>query len=308
MKVCFIGSGSIGQRHIQNWIKICDAHNTTCEIHLLRATSCLLSTNIKCFVHKEIRELQDLDTYYDAIFVTNPTYLHYTTLEKLKHYSKCFFVEKPVFENYNYNLEDLKLPEGNKYYVACPLRYTQVIEYAKALLRSEEIYSIRAISSSYLPDWRTNADYRNSYSAHKDQGGGVRIDLIHEWDYITYLFGFPKTVKLFYGKYSNLEIDSEDIAIYIAEYSDKLCEIHLDYLGRQPERKLELRTKDATYCIDILNASITKNGSFVCKYDEQPNDKYMMEMTNFWKIAFEDGENTNTLEHALDVLKLAMNP
>ena len=52
-------------------------------------------------------------------------------------------------------------------------------------------------------------DYRTVYSAHKAMGGGVTIDLIHEWDYLVELFGVPDKLYNFKGTYSDLEIDSD---------------------------------------------------------------------------------------------------
>lgn len=72
------------------------------------------------------------------------------------------------------------------------MRYTAIIQYIKQHLDMSQALSIRCICSTYLPNWHPNEDYRTSYSAHKDLGGGVSIDLIHEWDYITYLLGFPQ--------------------------------------------------------------------------------------------------------------------
>lgn len=43
-----------------------------------------------------------------------------------------------------------------------------------------------------------------------------------------------------YGKFSSLEIDSEDLAIYIAKYNNFLLEVHLDYFGKETQRYLEV--------------------------------------------------------------------
>ena len=59
------------------------------------------------------------------------------------------------------------------------------------------VYSARVLCSSYLPGWRPGVDYRTVYSAHKDMGGGVTIDLIHEWDYLVELFGKPEKMYNF---------------------------------------------------------------------------------------------------------------
>ena len=67
----------------------------------------------------------------------------------------------------------------------------------KKALPALSVYSARVLCSSYLPGWRPGVDYRTVYSAHKDMGGGVTIDLIHEWDYLVELFGKPEKMYNF---------------------------------------------------------------------------------------------------------------
>ena len=53
------------------------------------------------------------------------------------------------------------------------------------------------------------------------------------------------------GKISDLEIDSEDYAIYIAKYKDKIAELHLDYFGRKNIREIQIflrRYHNRRYC------------------------------------------------------------
>ena len=90
--------GSIGKRHIKNFAKICTDRKLEMEIHLLRSSKKELDNEIERLVSKEIYNYLDLDDCYDAIFITNPTYLHFDTIEQLKDKSKVFFVEKPVFD------------------------------------------------------------------------------------------------------------------------------------------------------------------------------------------------------------------
>ena len=41
-------------------------------------------------------------------------------------------------------------------------------------------------------NWRPKQDYHTSYSAYKNKGGGVLLDLSHELDYATWIFGSLK--------------------------------------------------------------------------------------------------------------------
>lgn len=303
MKVCFIGTGSIGQRHILNLSTVCSENNHDLEIHLLRSSTKPLPNDFSKYKHVYCDN--KLDTYYDAIFVTNPTHLHYACIKKYKNLSKHFFIEKPLFADPQADIDDLRLPMENKYYIACPLRYTRVLASARNLLKHREVFCASAISSSYLPGWRPNTDYTKSYSARHEQGGGVRLDLIHELDYLIDMFGFPGEVSAMCGKYSTLHINSEDLALYILRYPEKLVSIHLDYFGRQPLRCLTLYTEDSTLVYDIISSTVQENGVLTQCFNEDPNKKYLREMQNFYNIVVHNHASNNTLENSLRVLRIA---
>ena len=300
MKALFCGVGSIGKRHIRNLISL----EEDLELHLLRSTDRPLDEDIQSKVTKVAHSYEELDEWYDAIFITNPTYLHYDTMVHTKNLSDHFFVEKPIFDRDDISIEEFTLDPNKVYYVACPLRHTRVLMKAKEIVDESRVISARSISSSYLPAWRPGTDYRDTYSAHKDQGGGVKIDLIHEWDYLTHLFGFPEKSFELDGKYSDLEIDSEDYAIYIAAYKDKMVELHLDYFGRVTRRSCEIMTPDDFYIFDIANSRVLKNNEVLEEYSEEPNDKYIEEMKYFLKLMNGETDNINDLKHSINVMKL----
>lgn len=304
MKVCFFGLGSIGQRHLVNLNKICLDRNINLEIHAFRSGNRELSENINSYINKSIFDKESLDNDYDIIFITNPTNLHYETIELMVNKTKHMFIEKPIFDSIDFSLENLKLRENNIYYVACPLRYSNIISYLKENTKNEKIYSVRAICSSYLPNWR-NTDYRNTYSAKKSQGGGVSIDLIHEWDYLTYLFGFPIEILNLQGKFSHLEIDSEDLSVYIAKYKDKLIELHLDYFGINSKREIEIYTDKGCIKADLINNKIEFDYQDNIYFENKERDFYQQkELNHFLNIIEGKLENDNSIENAYKVLNM----
>lgn len=305
MKVCFFGLGSIGKRHLKNFTNICKNKKIDIEVHAFRSTNKELYEEIKNLVDKEIFIKDDLSTDYDIVFINNPTSMHYETIEFMKDKCKNMFIEKPIFDDIVYDLKKLDLTKGF-YYVACPLRYSNVVEYLKENIDIDKVYSVRAICSSYLPNWRKNIDYRKTYSAIKSQGGGVSIDLIHEWDYLTYIFGFPNNVFNFQDKFSNLEIDSEDLSVYIAKYSDKLVELHLDYFGRTSKREVEIYTDLGCIKGDFINNKVIfdYDKEYVIFYNEDNNYMYEKEMEYFLDCVINKKYKNSNINNAYNVLKL----
>ncbi len=306
-KIAIIGLGSIGTRHLHNIARVLGERNISFTIDLIRTGKGKeLDTKTKRFTNEVFYSYDNVPKDYDVIFITNPTYLHYETIKKYSPKTKHMFIEKPVFDKTDILIEELSLKNDSIYYVACPLRYTSVIQYIKNHCDLNKVYSVRVICSSYLPDWRPGTDYRTIYSAHKSQGGGVTIDLIHEWDYLHYLFGEPKQIYNIKGKFSNLEIDSDDLSIYIAKYDNMAAEIHLDYFGRKPIREIQLFTDEETIVGDLINNEIKylKSGRSMV-FNESRNDFQYKEIEYFFDILEGKETNHNNIEYALKTLKMA---
>ena len=305
-RIAFCGLGSIAKRHLKNVCAFLEERKDIYEIDLYRSSLKPLPEEIQPFVAREYLFSESIRKTYDVVFVTTPTSMHYETLKKFKDHTKSFFIEKPVFHSTEVDESIFDELKGIDCYVACPLRYNPVLQYVKDQINLDEVFAVRSISSSYLPEWRPGQDYRQCYSAHRDMGGGVGIDLIHEWDYLTNFFGMPDKCYSIQEKISNLEIDSDDIAIYIAKVGNKTIELHLDYFGRKATRILELYTADETIKCDILSGFVTyqKKGESIIM-DAERNAFQMLEIEHFFDIIDHTIPNDSTVEHACAVLKLA---
>ncbi len=307
MRILFAGLGSIGSRHIRNLHSVLDARGIPHEIDALRTSDAPLREGVAELLQDRYSSPAALSGQkYDIAFVTNPTALHESTVRALAGVADNLFIEKPVFSDFDVDPDTLGLRPDGVYYVACPLRHTPVIRRMKAICEAEPVRAARAVCSSYLPDWRPNTDYRDCYSAHRDLGGGVVLDLIHEWDYLSWLFGMPDKIQLFAGKYSALDIDSDDLAVYIARYPQLLLSLHLDYLGRAPMRQLELLCDGATWRGDILANTVTNLTTGDVESFEK-EDFYINEMRYFVDcVLHKTAGNMNTIPHALAVLRAAV--
>lgn len=303
LKVLFVGVGSIARRHIRNLHTIAKARAISLTVDAFRRQPGAQAAE---GVHGVYTRLADVPRDYDAVFITNPTERHLETLERFHDVGRHFFIEKPVVALGQLEAAGaFTLRPGSVYYVACPLRYNAVIQYIKAHVPPGDVISVRSISSSYLPDWRPGQDYRQTYSAHRDMGGGVSIDLIHEWDYLTYLFGWPRKVFSVIGKKSRLEIDSDDCAVYIAEYEDKIAELHLDYFGRKTIREVQLFTHDETIVGDIANNRIRfLVGNEEIDFHEERDDYQRRELNHFIDMIFGITGAENGFRHGINVLSL----
>ena len=308
-KIAFVGLGSIATRHLKNVHAYLASQGDNCTVDLYRSSlGRPLAEELEPLVSKAYLFADEIpnDRQYDVVFVTNPTSMHYETVERFAAHTKSFFIEKPVFDSTEVDEKIFEAIKGIPSYVACPLHYNAVLQYVKNNLNPNDVISARAMSSSYLPDWRPGQDYRKTYSAHKDLGGGVSIDLIHEWDYLTWLFGMPTECHSMINKVSNLEIDSNDLAIYIGRNDKTTFELHLDYFGRQTQRTLDLFTSDDTIHCDLIAGTVSylKKGETI-KLESERNAFQMAEIAHFFEIINNKTINDSTPEHAYQVLIIA---
>ncbi|OON86193.1 hypothetical protein BXO88_09105 [Oribacterium sp. C9] len=307
MKVLFTAVGSIGSRHIGNLIEICQDMGIKVDIDVVRKSHRVLSDNLKALINKEIWDETEIAEYYDVVFITDETKSHYENIIKYRDRCSHMFIEKPVLDDIGYDISVIEPKQGSEYYVACPIRHSRYYEELMKVVKREDVYSVRIIFSSYMPNWQKGRDYRNSFRCFMNRGGGVDIDSLHEIDYMTSLFGFPKRTFRVAGQYSNLVMDAPDLATYIFEYKDMLIEMHLDYFGRTNNRRVEFYTKNDVVIVDY-NKHIVEHQLLGEIEDFGVDDRfYQKEMKYFITLINSNGmvENINPISNAIKSLKLA---
>ena len=126
--------------------------------------------------------------------------------------------------------------------MGCNLRFYPPFKKIKQLIDKKIVgkpISIQVETGSYLPDWHPYENYRKSYAAKKELGGGILLTAIHEIDYLYWIFGEIKEVSSITGKFSNLKINSDDLSVSLIKFKNNLIgEMHLVFLKSQFFRSL----------------------------------------------------------------------
>lgn len=155
---------------------------------------------------------------------------------------------------------ELECGDLAKLRVVCPLRWYQgIVELAGLKKKLGSIHSVNICCQSYLPDWRPNRDYRESYSASIEQGGVVR-DLVHEIDYCNYLFGLPSTDELQIVGSNGAQIGVAATSNALLSWcSDDGClvSVQLDYLTRGARRSISVYGEHGEIYVDLINGNLT---------------------------------------------------
>ena len=137
-------------------------------------------------------------------------------------------------------------------------------------------------------------------------GGGVQFDLIHEMDYLNYLFGEPLAIEKHYRRVSHLEIDSCDYAHYTATYQKFTATITLNYFRRDAKRTLEIVRENDTLLLDFINGNCINlmTGQTLLNIDKEGLSlSYLKQMKYFLSAAKSKEQPMNSLEESLRIIK-----
>ena len=312
MKAVIVGYGSIGKRHLNNLLRIRDLEIVICSKH---KDSFALKLGCKIFNSLE----SCLEEKPDIGFVTNPTSLHVETAIKLANSGCHLFIEKPLSDSMRKVRTLLDIVRRKKLItlMGCNLRFHPCIKKIKEIIETNEIgrvISVKVENGSYLPDWHPYENYRQSYASRRDFGGGVVLTMIHEIDYLYWLFGDIKEVCSITGKFSDLDIKTEDLsAILMRLKNNIIAEVHLDYFQRPNFRSCKvIGTKGTIYWDSESNTvevySIRKK-RWIQKlklenYDF--NNTYIDEMNHFLKCINNRQKSINDIYQGEETLKIAL--
>jgi predicted dehydrogenase len=165
-------------------------------------------------------------------------------------------VEKPVAPTVVAAKALSEHPRHLDVWVAAPLRAHEAFRHLNRLVgRLRWGGSAHLWAQSWLPDWRPDRDYRESYSARRDEGGVLR-DLIHEIDYASVLFGEPSLLGASVATDGPLDIDSEQAATLLWTAGGFDVMARLDYITRPPTRGVVVHSPDGLLEWDVVRATV----------------------------------------------------
>jgi predicted dehydrogenase len=243
-----VGCGSIGQRHIANLLALGGGPVVACEPDAARRDAVARAHGVE-----GVASLEDgLERRPRAARICTPPATHVSLATTAAAAGCHLFIEKPISHQLD-GVADLRRIVAEKALVAlvaCNMRFHPGVRRLKQWLddgAAGRVLSVRAHFGHHLPSWRPAVDYREVYSAHRDAGGGVLLDAIHEIDYLGWFLGEMTEVTCLQGKVSDLEIDAEDTAdLLLRARGGTLASVHLDYNQRLKRRGCEIAGTEGT--------------------------------------------------------------
>ncbi len=312
MKFLIAGFGSIGHRHFRNLLALGEK-----DIVLYRTRrSTLPDDELQGFTVETNLEAA-LAHRPDAVIIANPTALHLDVAIPAAKAGCSILMEKPISNDLD-RIDELTTAleaGGGRLLMGFQFRFHPGLKTVRRLLDEKAIgrpLFVRAHWGEYLPGWHPWEDYRKSYSARSDLGGGVVLTLCHPLDYLRWLFGEVKKVSAVSGKISDLEIDVEDFAEVGLEFENNVhASVHLNYFQRPAVHDLEILGTQGTIRWDNADGAVSYYQADTGNWQTIPapdgfdrNDLFLDETRHFISVVKKEVEPVCNLMDGIQDLKL----
>ena len=192
MRLMVIGTGSIGLRHLAV-LKGLGEHDLACvEPDAERRKEAWRFTGKQ----NAYASLEDADAFQVGLVCT-PTHRHVDDALAVLKCGANLIIEKPVAHEMHRGDQLQQAAKDALVMVACPMRFHLGISELQKQVQQMPTppWTARAWYRQAMAEWRPNRDASQVYSAHRQQGGGLFLDRIHELDLMRWLFGDPSQVR-----------------------------------------------------------------------------------------------------------------
>jgi predicted dehydrogenase len=314
MKILLVGLGSIGRRHLKNLAAL-----GVRQLAAVTRNRCALPQDeLPPFLSFGNLETA-LDWRPDAVFVCNPTAFHLKTALEAARAGCHLFLEKPVSHTLDGlgELTEFAEKQGLKVQVGFQFRFHPVFQKIKKALEHGDIGRVVSAHThwgEYLPSWHPWEDYRASYSAREDLGGGVVLTLCHPFDYLRWILGESEVVSAVGGQLSDLETDTEDTALMSLRFENgAIGSVYLDYVSKPPKHTLQIigTRGRIEWDADFGSAKIYMDGGH--RFDTispgkffERNEMFLAEVADFLDCIKDDREPACNLNDGIRALEIAL--
>lgn len=309
-----MGFGSIGRRHFRNLRDLGKSNFIFCRT----GQSSIDDSEISEYpVFRNLSEALLLEPL--ATIVCNPSSLHLPVALQAAGAGSHLFVEKPLSNTLDRcaDLEAIVARKGLTAMVGCQHRFHPLLQSVREHIENGALGRITTVDAEYaeyLPGWHEWEDYRNSYSAREDLGGGVILTLIHPLDYLYWLFGRVGKVSARTKKLAELKTQIEDDVADITMDFDSgvIASVHLDYIRQPAVHFLEINGDRGALRLDFLAGTLQINLQGAQPINEtvergfDRNSMFVAEMKHFLSSIDTGDEVRVPLKDGIEVLKIAL--
>lgn len=314
MKYLIAGLGSVGRRHMRNLISLGEK-----DIILLRTRKATLPDDeladypVETDINEAIKKHKP-----DAVIVSNPTAFHLDIAIPAAQAGCTILLEKPI-SNSMERIDELQsaVQKNNaKVLLAFQFRFHPSLIKAKELILNGEIGKVISANvhfGEYLPAWHPWEDYRISYAARADMGGGVVATQCHSLDYLPWLVGEKvESVFGYTAKLSDLEINVEDTAKIALRFANgALGSLHLDFNQQPPEHHFTIVGTNGTIKwnladggVKIYNADKKEWDTYSLPSDWERNEMFLKQTKHFVDVVTGIANPSCTLDDGIQVMKI----
>jgi predicted dehydrogenase len=311
--VLVAGAGSIGRRHMANLRELGIQKLAAADPDERRVQEAIEKLGVEAF--------SDLETGLhlfkpDVVFICTPPVCHMQQALLAVRSGADIFVEKPLSHTLDC-VQTLKAEARSRQrvvQVGYNLRFNPGIQILRRLVDegvAGKILWVRAEVAQFLPEWRPWQDYRQSYTARSELGGGIILDASHEIDYLLSLLGPPSELTCMAGQVSDLDVNVEDCATVLIRFrSGAHADVHMDFVQRTTSRSCvlagdrgRLEWDYAGNEVRILHPDQTPE---VTNYAFEANQMYLDELKNFFFCVHNRMTECSNLAEAELTLKVAL--
>ncbi len=316
MRFLIAGLGSIGRRHLRNLLALGQR-----DIVLYRTHRATLPDDELAAFPAETDLRTALNRYRpDAVIVASPTSLHLEVAIPAAQAGCHLLLEKPVAPDLQ-GVDELRRAAqetGARVLVGFQFRFHPTLRQVRAWLQQGAIgrpLFVRAHWGEYLPDWHPWEDYRQSYAARADLGGGVVRTLSHPLDYLRFLVGEAEVAWAYTARLSDLELqgveDTAEIGLRFA--GGALGSVHLNYHQRPAAHWLEALGTEGTIQWNYTTGEARLWQAARGQWETarlpkgwERNAMFLAEMAHFLAVVRGEAEPICTLEDGIRALEFAL--
>ena len=258
--VLLCGLGSIGRRHLRHFRALGCA-----PILAYRTGKATLPDDGQPAPEVVFHSLTEaLGQSPTAVVVANPTSHHLATALAAVRAGCHVLIEKPLADVLD-GWEALAAEAERRQRV---VKVAQNLRFHPQLRRLREIITTRqplgqvlvarAHMGGYLPDWHPWEDYRVSYAARRELGGGSALTNIHELDYLTWLLGPARRFTGFELQLHPLGTDVDEAAAFLLEHENGALSTATLSLAHKPQvRTLDLSFTGGNATLNLLTGALS---------------------------------------------------